>query len=248
MKINDVEKLLGITKANIRFYEKEHLITPSRTENGYRDYSESDIARLKDIIILRKLGIPVQQIEDILDGALPLQEALNKNIAALQEEIEKLNGSLSLCCQLKREEAMTLDTERYWEIILKSERQGYKFKSLVDDYLKFTEIGYEFFLWPLPGESLRSPWKVCIFFTVMCAFFALWQTFLFDRNFFLAFGMQLLSCVNGFLIWTAIFLPIFFLSRKKPKLADRLMSALLIATPIGIVALIIWIFLKTFGF
>ena len=40
MKINDVEKLLGITKANIRFYEKEGLLTPGRMENGYREYSE----------------------------------------------------------------------------------------------------------------------------------------------------------------------------------------------------------------
>lgn len=45
MKINDVEKQLGITKANIRFYEKEGLLTPSRSANGYRDYTEADIAR-----------------------------------------------------------------------------------------------------------------------------------------------------------------------------------------------------------
>ncbi len=240
MKINEVEKLLGITKANIRFYEKENLLTPTRTEKGYRDYSEADILRLKEIIILRKLGIPVQQIQDILDGVLPLQEALDRNILSLQEEIEKLNGSLNLCCQLKREEAQSLDTERYWNILQNSEQQGFQFKSLLDDYLKFTEIGYEFFLWPLPGDSLRSPWKVGIFLTAMCSFYALWQSLLFDRNFFHAFIIQMLSCLNGFLIWTAIFLPLFLLSRKRPKLADTLMSALLIAIPVGLVALMMW--------
>ena len=45
MKINDVEQILGITKANIRFYEKEGLLTPGRTENGYRDYTQRDIDR-----------------------------------------------------------------------------------------------------------------------------------------------------------------------------------------------------------
>lgn len=60
MKIKDVEEQLDITKSNIRFYEKEGLITPNRTENGYRDYSEEDVRRLKEIVILRKLGIPVQ--------------------------------------------------------------------------------------------------------------------------------------------------------------------------------------------
>lgn len=245
MKINDVEKLLGITKANIRFYEKEHLITPSRTENGYRDYSEADISRLKDIIILRKLGIPVQQIEDILDGALPLQDALDKNILALQGEIDKLNGSLSLCCQLKREEALTLDTERYWDIILKSEKQGYRFKSLVDDYLKFTEIGYEWFFWPLPGETLRSPWKVALYILALSTAWAATLA-LHGQNFFLSLFQQIFVSLRGLATWTAIFVPIFLLSKKKPKLANGIMTALLIAVPIGIVALFIYVMTLAF--
>lgn len=60
MIINEAEQLLGVTKANIRFYEKEGLLTPSRNESSYREYSEADIRQLKQIVILRKLGIPVQ--------------------------------------------------------------------------------------------------------------------------------------------------------------------------------------------
>ena len=41
MKINEAEQLLGITKANIRFYEKEGLLTPSRNESSYREYSDA---------------------------------------------------------------------------------------------------------------------------------------------------------------------------------------------------------------
>lgn len=47
MKINEIEKLLGLSKANIRYYENEGLINPSRTENGYRNYNEVDVALLK---------------------------------------------------------------------------------------------------------------------------------------------------------------------------------------------------------
>lgn len=37
MKIKDVEKQVGISKANIRFYEEEGLIHPARNqENNYR--------------------------------------------------------------------------------------------------------------------------------------------------------------------------------------------------------------------
>lgn len=47
MKINEVEELLNTPRANIRYYEKEGLINVSRKENGYRNYTEEDIARLK---------------------------------------------------------------------------------------------------------------------------------------------------------------------------------------------------------
>ena len=48
MKINEVEKIIGITKKNIRFYEKEGLLSPCRNkENGYREYNEDYIKKLE---------------------------------------------------------------------------------------------------------------------------------------------------------------------------------------------------------
>ena len=56
MKINQVEQLAGISKVNIRFYEKEGLLTPGRnSENGYREYTEHDVDWLKKIRLLRML-------------------------------------------------------------------------------------------------------------------------------------------------------------------------------------------------
>lgn len=172
MKINEVEQRLEITKANIRFYEKEGLITPARTEKGYRDYSEEDIRRLKEIIILRKLGIPVQQIADILDGALPLQEALDANISALQAEIEKLNGSLELCCQLKREDARMLDTERYWKIIHRKEQEGFRFQTLAKDYLSYVDNHFRthYLVSEVSGQNIK---KGILYFFLWCLFLGL---------------------------------------------------------------------------
>lgn len=48
MKINEVEAAVGVTKKNIRFYEEEGLISPSREPgNGYRSYSQADVERLR---------------------------------------------------------------------------------------------------------------------------------------------------------------------------------------------------------
>jgi len=42
MTIKEVEQILGLPRATVRFYEKEGLIEPKRGENGYRDYSQMD--------------------------------------------------------------------------------------------------------------------------------------------------------------------------------------------------------------
>ena len=47
MKINQVEQAIGITKKNIRFYEQEGLLKPTRIANGYRDYSPEDLDTLR---------------------------------------------------------------------------------------------------------------------------------------------------------------------------------------------------------
>lgn len=51
MTIKEVETLLEIPRASVRFYEKEGLISPTRSSNSYRDYSEEDVANLMKIII-----------------------------------------------------------------------------------------------------------------------------------------------------------------------------------------------------
>lgn len=247
MKINEAEQILGITKANIRFYEKEGLLTPSRNESGYRDYSEADIARLKQIVILRKLGLPVSQIQEVLDGVLPLQEALEQNIDSLANQIEALNGALTLSRQLRLENEESLDVERYWDLIQIQEAQGLQFQALVDDYLKFTEVNYEWLLWPLPGSALRRPWTVAIYAVILSAFTAL-TSVMSGEPFLPAFFHQILIFIRGFLMWTAVFIPIYLLSKRNKKAANRIMNALLIATPVIIIALVCILMYKAINF
>ena len=79
MRIQELEKELNITRSNIRFYEKEGLISPPRKENGYREYTDDDIAQLKKIIIFRKLGIAVADIKDIFDFTIDDFKLMNSN-------------------------------------------------------------------------------------------------------------------------------------------------------------------------
>lgn len=99
MKIKDVEKQVGISKANIRFYEEEGLIHPARNqENNYREYSEADVEQLQEIKKLRLIGIPVQEIKEIYEDRLTLQEALSCRLVEIEKE-ERTLKETKLTCQ-----------------------------------------------------------------------------------------------------------------------------------------------------
>ena len=60
MRIGTLAKELGTTSHTIRFYEQRGLLpAPVRTGNGYREYGEADAERLRLLIGLRQLDIPL---------------------------------------------------------------------------------------------------------------------------------------------------------------------------------------------
>ena len=63
MQIKEVSEHTGLSVKSIRFYEEKGLISVDRNaDNSYRNYSQEDIIRLKEIRILRYLGLTVQEI------------------------------------------------------------------------------------------------------------------------------------------------------------------------------------------
>ena len=101
MKINEVEALVGITKKNIRFYEDAGLISPRRnSENGYRDYNESDVETLRRVKLLRKLGFPLEEIRQMQQGSHTVGDGMRRHLISLQREQENLASAAQLCQQL----------------------------------------------------------------------------------------------------------------------------------------------------
>lgn len=60
MRIGALANELGVSSDTLRFYERSGLLPrPSRGENGYREYGALDVERLRLIIELRRLDIPI---------------------------------------------------------------------------------------------------------------------------------------------------------------------------------------------
>ena len=131
MKINEVEALVGITKKNIRFYESEGLLTPRRnSENGYRDYGDADVSVLRRIKLMRKLGLPLEEIRQMLSGTHTVADGMRRHLVTLARERENLEASAALCARLAdcQEKLETLDAQALLEQMETMERRGTTFQ------------------------------------------------------------------------------------------------------------------------
>ena len=102
MKINEVEKITGLTKKAIRLYEDRGLITVDRCENGYRDYSESDIKSLNQIKLLRAAGVSLTDIKLLFSGMLSLDDIIEKRKKEIDAESGLNSERYAFCENLSR--------------------------------------------------------------------------------------------------------------------------------------------------
>ncbi len=104
--ISQVSKDYGISTRMLRYYEQAGLITSLRMDGyAYRVYDDNAINRLQQIIILRKLRVPVKQIVSILNNsdAAETVEIFRQNINALDSEITALSTIKSILARFVEE-------------------------------------------------------------------------------------------------------------------------------------------------
>lgn len=143
MTIKEVEELSNMTRANIRFYEKEGLITPQRDSNGYRNYTEQDVDILKRIRLLRTVHLGLEEIRSLSEKESELTDVLLIHLRTLKKEQKDLEQSKAICEQLCRDQAAyeSFDAEHYFNLLEKAP----------------SEIPAELEADSLP--KVRAPWK-----------------------------------------------------------------------------------------
>ena len=100
MKIKEIEELTGLSRENVRFYEKQGLLNPLRGENGYRGFTKEDVITLKRIKFLRSLNLSLEEIKAIHNQSDNLKDTLSKKINALDNQKNSLEVSSKVCKKL----------------------------------------------------------------------------------------------------------------------------------------------------
>jgi len=91
--ISAVAELYQIHPQTLRLYEREGLLTPSRSEGNTRLYTQEDIERLEVILKLtRDFGVNLAGVEIILN----MREKMEAMQRQIEEFVQTLNQELAL--------------------------------------------------------------------------------------------------------------------------------------------------------
>jgi DNA-binding transcriptional MerR regulator len=67
--VGELSRLTGVTVRALRYYDEIGLVPPSaRSDAGYRLYDDRDVLRLQQVLMLRELGVPLDQCATAIEG------------------------------------------------------------------------------------------------------------------------------------------------------------------------------------
>ena len=160
MNIKQASEQSGVSAPNIRFYEKEGLLTPARRQgNDYRDYTAGDVRTLKLIRMLRMLDVPLPTIKAVLRGEQPLQQALQAQQTVLEQQAAHLAAARSFCAELVRQrpQAETLDVDACLTRMEKPAVQGAFCSGWLQDYRTLAQVQHQRHFSFIPEGSINTP-------------------------------------------------------------------------------------------
>lgn len=114
-KVGELARRTGLTVRALHHYDEIGLLTPSgRTPSGHRLYTRSDVERLQQVQSLRLMGLSLDEVKRLLDGAsLSPRRVIDLHLARLQEQINEQNRLVerltALAVQLDKAESVSMD-------------------------------------------------------------------------------------------------------------------------------------------
>jgi DNA-binding transcriptional MerR regulator len=118
-RASEFAALTGVTVRALHHYDRAGLLRPTRrTGAGYRLYGARDLARLQQILTLKFVGLPLEEIKVLLDSrALDLAETLRLQREALTERRRQLDMALRAVTEAER--VVARDGEPDWDAFKK---------------------------------------------------------------------------------------------------------------------------------
>jgi DNA-binding transcriptional MerR regulator len=108
-------ELAGVTVRALHHYDRLGLLKPSgRSDSGYRLYTNRDLVRLEQIVVLKFLGLPLKRIRDLLDHEDALADTLRRQQIVLADKRRQLDGAIAAI--RRAEQSLEAGREPDWEL------------------------------------------------------------------------------------------------------------------------------------
>ena len=96
LTVGQVSQTFGVTVRTLHHYDAQGLVVPSaRTHAGYRLYTDADLARLATVVTYRRLGLPLTEVRDRLDGQGTASEHLRRQGEVVLTRVGELTDLVS---------------------------------------------------------------------------------------------------------------------------------------------------------
>jgi DNA-binding transcriptional MerR regulator len=119
LTISKLAALHGLSRSTLLYYDRIGLLRADRQSTaGYRLYGPDAATRLARIVELRSAGLPLETVKRVLESRTPLAEALERQVVALNKQIEALRTQQRVVLSLlqtstTRSRARTLSKEAW---------------------------------------------------------------------------------------------------------------------------------------
>jgi DNA-binding transcriptional MerR regulator len=95
-RIGEAAQQSGVSSANIRYYEKEGLLTPGvRSDNSYRMYTATEVHRLRFIRLCRAMDMSLDEVRTLLALDWNRKEDCDAARDTLDDHLEHVRSRLS---------------------------------------------------------------------------------------------------------------------------------------------------------
>lgn len=116
--IGEVSEITGLSTRTLRFYQEKGLIKPHYiSDNGYRYFSTEDIKKLHNIMLYRKMDVPLEKIAGIINKeGFSLEKDLEEHLKILEERLKNTKEHINIVKKSIRElkgEIKMEDKERF---------------------------------------------------------------------------------------------------------------------------------------
>ena len=101
MNIGEASERSGLPAKTIRYYEDISLVAPDRAENGYRDYSSSDVHRLRFLHRARNLGFSIDECRLLLSLYSDRNRASADVKAVAEQKLVEIDAKIAELQSLK---------------------------------------------------------------------------------------------------------------------------------------------------